>query len=352
MKHITTYLLTGVLLLLACTGCKVHEWPGPYKPVQVRLKLLFDTAMPLYQEVPYTGRTSSSFEDYDVRYQVRAFLLDDNGNYNTEAPAYQFTFTKDDVLNLDHEETIAIAGGGSYRLIAWADYTDQGSTAHKFYHTDNFTTVTLLTDSEGNHVANNDMRDAFVGEVDIDVPVLETSTDHYIDATIQMHRPLAKFNFITTDLEEFAQYVVDLRNKLAAKEGRSASSRVDFDDFRIVFEYESWMPYVFDIHRNKPSRTYEPGQTFDSKITLLGGDEAELGFDYVFVNGTSSSVWIRLHAYDKDGTHITSVPNYVEVPITRSKLTTVRGAFLTASAGGGVGIDPDFDGEDYDYIVD
>ena len=105
-------------------------------------------------------------------------------------------------------------------------------------------------------------------------------------------------------------------------------------------------------HRNKPSRTYEPGQTFDSKITLLGGDEAELGFDYVFVNGTSSSVWIRLHAYDKDGTHITSIPNYVEVPITRSKLTTVRGAFLTASAGGGVGIDPDFDGEDYDYIVD
>ena len=35
----------------------------------------------------------------------------------------------------------------------------------------------------------------------------------------------------------------------------------------------------------------------------------------------------------------------IDVPLERSKLTIVRGPFLTTQASGGVGIDPGFDGE-------
>ena len=42
--------------------------------------------------------------------------------------------------------------------------------------------------------------------------------------------------------------------------------------------------------------------------------------------------------------------NPIEVPLKRSMLTTVKGSFLMPDTGGGVAIDPGFDGE-YNIII-
>ncbi|MBR2060526.1 MAG: hypothetical protein IJ979_01170, partial [Tidjanibacter sp.] len=77
--------------------------------------------------------------------------------------------------------------------------------------------------------------------------------------------------------------------------------------------------------------------------------EAELGFDYVFVNGHQSWVNVSIAVYDEEGVKVSST-NPIEVPIVRSKLTTVRHTFLTSMTSEGVTVHPDFDG-DHPYVV-
>lgn len=370
MKRIYTYLLTTLALVAALTSCKVHEWPEPYKPVQINLSLVFDTALPLYKVIPSTGRASTSIDDYDVRYQIQAWLLDENGKYNTEHdPAYTFTFTRDNVLELEQTLPLSIDHPGNYHLIGWVDYVNRDTEYDKFYITDRFLTIKLQGEEDTPHVGSNDFRDAFWGRVDVTIPKLETSTDYSIDITLPMERPLAKFNFITTDLDQFVTRVLEMRAEAARaeairqaeSEGRSITeeeladvepeTRVDLNDFRVVFMYTSHMPNIFNAHDNKPIYAVQ-GVTFESKMKSIGNNQAELGFDYVFVNGVESSVDVRLAVYDKDGTLITATSEKGErVEITRSKLTTMIGEYLTATADGGVGIDPGFDGEDHNWIV-
>lgn len=369
MKRFLTYLLSGLMLSAFLHACKVHEWPDPYKPVQVNLDLVFATELPLYQIVPATGRASTSIDDYDIRYQVWAYLLNENGDYDKENPAYKFTFSRDDVLKLDYSTQISIDQPGRYHLICWTDYVDQGSTDHKFYVTESFTTITLRGDSEAAHVGSNDFRDAFWGTTDIEIPKLEISEEVSIDATINMERPLAKFTFISTDLDQFVTRVLELRAEIAraraeeqaAAEGRAITdeelnntefeTRVNLNDFRIVFTYTAWMPYIFNAHQNKPIYSHDPRTVqFDSKLVDLGNNEAELGFDYFMVNGKSTDTDVSMAVYDKDGTFITS-QEVKKIPLTRSKLTIVKDKFLTAEADGGVGINPDFDG-DHNWVVE
>lgn len=53
---------------------------------------------------------------------------------------------------------------------------------------------------------------------------------------------------------------------------------------------------------------------------------------------------MAVEVYDKDGELLSST-NTVEVPLVRSKLTIVRGNFLTSKATGSVGINPDYNGD-------
>ena len=86
------------------------------------------------------------------------------------------------------------------------------------------------------------------------------------------------------------------------------------------------------------------GTMFSSSLQPLNEDEALIGFDYVIVNGVESSVTLQVALYAPDG-ELMSLSNPVVVPVVRGKVTTVRGKFLTLATGGGIGIDPGFDGE-------
>lgn len=74
-----------------------------------------------------------------------------------------------------------------------------------------------------------------------------------------------------------------------------------------------------------------------------------LGGCYVLVNGKETKVSVTVRVYDRGSVIATSLP--VEVPVVRGKKTLIKGEFLTANAGSGLGINPDFDGE-YNYEVE
>ena len=86
------------------------------------------------------------------------------------------------------------------------------------------------------------------------------------------------------------------------------------------------------------------GVRFESTNQAVDEHEEGLGFDYVFVNGKESSVMVTVALLDEDGTQL-SRSNQIEVPLKRSMLTVVKGSFLIQETGGGVAIDPDFEGE-------
>lgn len=312
----------------------------------MNLTLTFDTELPLLAIIDRMNTSSASIDpqDYDIRYRINAYPISDNGTVSTKA-AESWVFTRADISELDYSTSVEIVPG-KYRLHAWVDYVDNNVVDDKFYSTSDFTGIRILGTE---HIGNNDFRDAFIGTTDIEViPQFELDLPP-VEAHLDMGRPLAKFNFISTDLEEFISRVLEARMQQAEANGvvlpdsELVPSAVDLSEFRIVIRYAGFMPCEFNMFSDAPvdSRT---NVMFDSQITPISGSEAMLGFDYVFVNGKRSTILISLSVYDKDNILRSAVPN-IEVPVERSKLTTIRGHFMTESAQGGVNLKTEFDGE-------
>ena len=314
--EVSAFVLCSVLM----SSCDVHEFPDPsLKEVDYTLHLDYSTEMPLYKTVEYSEPTrSASAEDpYDVRYIVNVYDKDEA----SREVLHTFMFTKDDISVLNNSVTFRIRVG-EYRFVVWTDYVEEGSVADLFYTSDKFEYIGFASEE---HFGNEDMRDAFTGSLTAVV------SDETFEATVTMSRPMAKFAFVTNDLQDFI---------VRAMQTRGAA---ELDGYSLVFKYNGFMPSAYNLHAGGTTDSGS-GYSFTSKITQISETEAELGFDYVFVNDHETVVSVYVEVYDADGNHLsTSVP--VDVPLMRSKLTTVVGNFLTSDASGGVFVSPGYDGE-------
>ena len=324
-------MIAGVLCCMLSGSCDVHEFPNPVeKEYPFVLHLDYDTNMPLYKIVEYHDDTRSLENNYDIRYIVKVYPAGDS-----REELLHCEFFKDELETLENDVTIMLKEG-EYKFVVWTDYVSSHDGVDLFYNTQNFEEIQLLGDE---HYGCNDLRDAFNGTVEANVS--ETS----LEATVEMGRPMAKFSFISDDLEDFMSNMVRLRS---GKDEGCDTRAVELSDFKVVFHYYGFMPSSFNMFTNKPASAVS-GVRFESDIKALNEKEADLGFDYVFVNGTESAVSIYLEIFDADGTLLSSFKP-VKVPLIRSKLTVVKADFLTSKASGGVSIVPDFDGE-YNFPV-
>ena len=367
-----------VAATLACTlvlaSCAVHEWPKeeeepviPEPPkYPVILYLDYDTDLPLYKIIEYQLESRSAMAvDYDVRYIIETYTVLDE-QLNKKELFSRDMFTRDDVNTLNHSQLLQLPEG-KYEFYVWTDYVDAGTTGPKYYLADDFTTITVH-----NHEGNNDFRDAFAGVLKVDITPMTT------EVRVMNRRPLAKFNFITTDLDRFVEHMLELEAQAKAEsennEGQEENPRsddpaepasasaddpatasndftrgVNIQDYKVVFRYSQFMPNEFDIFSYIPIYAL-PNITFESEIKPLSDTEAELGFDYVFVNGEEFVIPIMVEVYDKQGNKVSGI-NPINVPLMRGQLTTVRDNYLTSQASGGIGINPDFEDPDYIYEV-
>ena len=361
--------------LLCITSCAVHEWPEP-TPADVIVNLDFDTQMPQYKVLNEEGtRASHDGRDYDIRYTIAAYRLLQDGSY-AEEPFLLKVFSKDEIEELNASFRFSI-DEGSYRFYVWTDFVLAGTQSDYFYNTTSFRRISL----QGAHEGNNDFRDAFSGSADLKV-IRRGSKETPSTVTVQMRRPLAKFEFITTDLQEFITKTIEAmirkeEAEAAAKAGEAKSEGgdnpeditptesdtktdgdtktgdtktpvVDLEKYTVVFFYSGYMPNAYNMMEGKPCDS-ATGVKFSSAISTIDNHDARLGFDYVFVNGEESSVMVTVALYDEEGTQL-SISRQIEVPIKRSMLTTVRGSFLMQNTGGGVAIDPGFEDEFNIYI--
>lgn len=356
MINRTNYIVKGIIYALfsalAMQSCDVHEWPEEVPPeiVPYTLHLDFDTRMPIYEEISFSGTRGD--ESYDRRYIIGVYPYDKAGN-PTRVADTMIVFTKSTDEEYNHSIQLDIPEG-KYNFLVWKDYVDTKAKSDLYYNTSDFTEIILANRKK--HVGNTDFRDAFRGEM-TSIVLAEKSYHQSLARTVSteviipMERPLAKYKVIATDLQEFIRHAKRLIIQKAAN--REDGTRADLHEFnieeyRVVFCYNGFMPCSFNMFTNRPADAWT-GVTFEGGLTPLSDDEVELGFDYIFVNGSESTVSITIEVYDWEN-ELVSRSSPITVPITRSQLTVVRGNFLTSKAEGGVGIVPEFDG-DYNYVV-
>ena len=333
-----------ICLSLLLTACDVHEWPDTPEFVKLHLRLNYETDMTewhhLYDGVSVIeegfGETYDNHQDYGkIRYIVRTYPVSEkqrtSQNYTQE-----FVFTKDIAEGYDHEVTLEVLPG-NYNFMVWSDLVQTSGDSH-FHNADNFAEITL----QGEHKGNTDHRDAFRGtnSISLVADIMEHTPD-ILDITMQ--RPLAKYEFLTTDLKEFIDKEYKYLQKEAATRGENPPTRVNTDDYKVVFYYSGYMPNAYNMNTDKPVDS-KMGVLFESKIDILNENEASLGFDYVLVNGKQSAVTVQIGLYDKEDRQL-ALSTPINVPLQRNLHTLIKGSFLIEETSGGITINPDFDGE-------
>lgn len=348
------------------TACDVHEWPKEPDTVPVYLQLLFDTEMTEqywdYADGKLTQSTATTRAagSHDMRYVVRAFPVV-NGKVSTVATR-EFVFSKNISYfgnDYDYRTTEALElPEGEYKLMAWADFVEPGSTAHKYYNCDSFSEILLHQ-----HKANTDYRDAFRGmqEATLDAVIYEQEPQ---TITIQMNRPMGKYTFLTTDLAEFIDKEArilrmkaqmngeewpDTKTEVDTKGDTKVDTKgVDLDSYRVVFTYPLYMPNKYNMFDDINAGSAQ-NISFESKLTVLNENEATMGFDYVLANADDPKVTVKLELRDSENNKIAEM-QAINVPLGRDVNTIVRGKFLMLDAQGGVSIDPSFD-DDYNIVI-
>lgn len=329
MKKISC-ITTVVALLSLLTSCEIHEFPVIPTHTTFTLHLDFNTELPLHKEVQYAStRATNDAEAYDVRHIVSIHRLHPDGHYErTPDTLIVTTLTNLDNLNWTLEFMLP---EGDYNFFVWSDYVSKGSSTDYYYNTNDFAEI-ILRDKQNYH-GNTDYRDAFRGQVQATVTVMKNEMmEVHNEATVTMRRPLAKFKLISVDYARFVEKVL-----------KSETRIVNPDEYHVVVRYVGFMPCSYNMFTDYPADSWM-GVSFTGALKPTEEGEVELGFDYVFVNGTETVVQVNIEVYSKEGVLLATSPSY-DVPLSRSRLTIVKGYFLTSEADGGIGISPEFDGE-------
>lgn len=342
------YLILSLLLMSAalssCNFIHADDYdlcdeplPPQEENLPILVNLIFDTDLPLHKEVTYTR----AGEDYDplsvtydnsylVRYNVQIFS---GVRSRSDIPIKTLQFTNRDLQNLDYSFSLTLPDG-NYEFYVFSDLIDNADFSDKFYTTSDFTYISVL--NAGGHPGNREERDCFRG---IQTQYVENSPQRtdYNTIDIPMLRPVARFEFIATDYDEF----VDSEVKRSLK--NQTKAEINPDDYQVMIQYDGFMPNAYDAYSDYPTDANR-NTVFNSSIQAKEDGTASLGFDYVFVYPGESSLNLILNVKDKQG-NLISATSSIEVPLYRSKNTVIKGEFLTSKGSGGVGIVPDFDGE-------
>ena len=339
-------------MMLLLTACDVHQWPVPndepqpgpevptLKNVNLNISLEYLTEMK-YWEHTYDGKTGkitdTSSDDSDTYdnldnilpgslLEVTVKVHKDNSNRTLVSSDSFITKLAE---NFDSEVDIELPAGGDYIITVWSHLLDDNGEA--LYDHSDFNSIRLIKEK---YSGNNDMRDAFRGRTYISV-----SGEENLEEKVTMKRPMGKMEFITTGLQEF----------FAAEEKRlkDTTRAVSPDDYTVLISYPYYYPYSFTAMDDRNEDAL-PGFGFYAPLTLTraGDDETSLGFDYVFINDIDNgAVQVQVSLIHTDGTTVSSTGT-LTVPVKRSRHTVLKGDFLQSSSnGGGIGIDPDFEGD-------
>ena len=239
-----------VVLPLLLVGCGVHEFPDVPDTAKVSLHLRFDTDMPqVYYTLSRTGapvQVTSIRTRGTMRYIIRLYP---QASAPQAIPVREYIVRRDVSQGYDADIDLD-APAGSYRVMVWADLSEDDAGVGGFYDASDFSSIRALTPYHG----STDYRDAFRGEAGA-VVATSTSEQAPVGVTVQMTRPLAKFEFVANDVRLF------IEQQSAAIAGHTpvdpstgaATPAVDLDMFTVRIIYNGYAPNTYNIFTDKPT---------------------------------------------------------------------------------------------------
>lgn len=323
-------------------GCDVHEFPQVPDSVNFYLNLKYQTDMSEWNHVYEDSKLlEKTIKDGvpnvrhhgSMRYIVRVYPRMEDQKTRQEH-IKEIVFVRDLSAGYDCGVSLDLPSG-KYDIRVWSDMVEYEGTS-SYYDANDLKAITLT----GDYVGSVDYRDAFRGskEVFIESDILESPID---TLDVLMERPMAKFEFVTTDLKEFIDKLS--RNKIGDN-----SSEIDLNEYKVVFQYVGFVPDTYNALSDKPIDA-TVGLSFESTLKQLNETVASFGFDYVFVNGSSSYVSLQLSLCDKDDKPLSRTA-VINVPIKRNHHTIIEGSFLMSLEAGGVTVNPNYNG-DHNIII-
>lgn len=322
--------IAAAAVLLAVASC-VHEMPD-YLTVEreVTLNVHHSHGWSEALEVQHSRAAGSPSPRYHM-------VLTPAGKASVAAEFVHYTA---DPLRADFSHRLSLLPG-EYDLYVWHDWADDISKKSLYFDTSDFSKIGY---SEPYSV-HPDLRDALRGKASFTVEG-RIDSDYSVDVDLALERPMAKYRFISTDLDKFVAAETtraELTRRQQGTKSDEPAKAPELSSYSVRVAYTGYMPHKFNNFLNRPVDS-TTGVTYTSSLTPLSDSEAELCLDHVMVNGAESSVRVALEVVDRDGNVVATTPGF-DVPTKRNRETVVRGSFLTSKATGGIGINPDFEGE-------
>ena len=310
-------------------GCTIHEVPeggDDSAAVTLSLDILLNDNIPQLSTIVYATKSATPQARYVVRFYPRI-----GDRYLTEAP-FEFVANEQDLTDRTYALGVPPM---DYHLEVWADWTEQDM---QFYDASDFGAVKVNTNP---YSGTSFYRDAFCGAMDIDLSGYH-SNNSIATATITLSRPVARYNFVSTDKEEFLRYWAG-QVAMANGTGVADPDAIDFSKFKVVVTYPQYLPSEYDVHQGMVTDS-ATGISFETSIRELSDGSLEIACDWVLASGDDPSVVVSLAFYDQDGTFINRIDN-LQIPLSPGRNTTVKGKLLTSNFSSGITVDPSFDGE-------
>ena len=345
-----------ILICLLTTSCDVHEFPKD-KEMHIALRLRFTTDMPWTtfnsgNFLQNTVNSRSIGQSRVIRHIVRFYDMTSDTRVDVSANYKEYIYYASTTDSTSNVFAIDIPLG-NYQVMAWSDFVNEADSTG-FYNADDFADIKVPFPYTG----NTDYKDAFRGTAEVRWADFQEEVEDINNRiiTIEMSRPLAKYEFISTDLREFmAQEAESQRKKAEAQAGKTESldtedtkSVIDLNDYSIRFFYDGYVPTSYSMFTDKPVDS-TTGVSFAGSFQVLSDDEVSLGFDYVIVNHKETTITVKMGLFNQKG-ELISLTNPIDVPLKRSTHTLVRGRYLMEKADNSITIDPSYE-DDYNIVL-
>lgn len=272
MKRITIYI--AHLLVLVLTGCDktVLEFPENegVDPtlVNANLSLAIDPKIEPYEQ---TGRSEGEVIDaYDVRWIVEVFR-DEIGGELAERRVLGCEPAADGPHTI---HTSLALHAARYHVVAWMDYVDNGSVDDKYYTIPSLSSISVP--AAGNYIGDEDHKDTYVARQEIDLKAHRDRWNETVDVTVTLQRPMAKIEFIATDIDKFLDELAARHSEITGSVADDLLSQTpDLSTIRVQVDYAGYFPSGFNAYTNKPNEdgyrmaVYAYG---DAKVNIYGGN--------------------------------------------------------------------------------
>ena len=332
------------------TGCIVHQFPEEpaVDPTLVKVHVLLHPAgeMTLYDNGnPMVDTKKAAFEpkekfDVDTSKYIRRYIVEVQNKETQPQSIFRKAFVRStgdtSALMLDFS-----LHAGVYNIYAWQDYVDKATEEDKYYNTDRLDRIHIPSATD--YVGSTDLKDANAVSGVIDLSEFHNVYFGSKSCEFTLIRPMAKVVFVTTDINKF-WYRKQKEIAQAAEVAQATDAEVKelAASINTVIRLVGYYPTGYNVFTDKPNDA-EMGYSYEA-TPFLCERQVVLGFDYVFVGTSPTSVTASVMLYDEEGTLINNAAE-IQIPIERNKVTVIMDEFLTRRYTPGVGVDPNYDGE-------